>query len=368
MNYLILYYYYIIYLFTNYLLLFLLLFSSSNIYIIYYSLELQWMLLLVFFIVGTSIYRGLLNYLILNGWLSISSITGILYSNSIFLISAIFGKIGYYPSFSSVSLLYYRSSYLSIILDFLNKLSYFISFITLLNINIYNSNFDLWLISINFIISILFMKLTISIKHTIFISSFILFTIIYYISFLQDLLFIFTVLLFYLLFNINIIIYLLIFEISFIYNNLLNYPSHLLYYSKSIIYINQSFINSILFINIYPSYLPFSSVDLLNLRHYTIIIYMLLIYNWFTVFTSYPFILSIIKVNALLLSLYQSFSLSIFIIISSVSIYQSLFIRLLFIILFLLLLLDYSFIINIIYKDWIEIKQLILFTLLQIPV
>ena len=35
-------------------------FLSSSIYIIYYCLELQWMLLLIFFIIGTSIYRGLL--------------------------------------------------------------------------------------------------------------------------------------------------------------------------------------------------------------------------------------------------------------------------------------------------------------------
>ena len=102
------------------------------------------------------------------------------------------------------------------------------------------------------------MKLIISIKHTIFISSFILFILIYHILFLQDLLFIFTVLLFYLLLNINIIIYLLIFEISIIIN--LNYPSYL-------------------DLDLCSSYLPFLLVDLLNLRHYTIIIYMLLIYN-----------------------------------------------------------------------------------------
>ena len=110
-------------------------FVSSSIYIIYYCLELQWMLLLFFFVIGTSIYRGLLNYLILNGWLSILLIIGILYSNSIFIILAIFGKIGYYPFFLLISFLYYCSSYLFIIFDLINKLSYFTSFLMILNIS-----------------------------------------------------------------------------------------------------------------------------------------------------------------------------------------------------------------------------------------
>jgi len=146
----------IIYLSFSFILLTFTIFLSSSIYIIYYCLELQWMLLLVFFIIGTSIYRGLLNYLIINGWLSILLIIGILLSNSIFLILAIFGKIGYYPFFLLISFLYYCSSYLFIIFDLINKLSYFSSFVLILNICIFISNYDLWLILVNFIISILF--------------------------------------------------------------------------------------------------------------------------------------------------------------------------------------------------------------------
>ena len=295
-----------------YILLIFTIFLSSSIYIIYYCLELQWMLLLVFFIMGTSIYRGLLNYLILNGWLSILLIIGILYSNSIFLILAIFGKIGYYPFFLLISFLYYCSSYLFIIFDLINKLSYFTSFIMILNISIFISNFDLWLIIVNFIISIFFIKFIISIKHTIFISSFILFILIYYLLFLQDLLYIFTILLFYLLFNINIIIHLLIFETSSLFSNL----------------INSIHFNSVLF-NYQLNYLPFLLVDLYNMKHYTQLIYMLLIFNWLTVFAFYPFILLINKFIGFILILFHSFSLFICLTIFLVFIYQSHIIRIL---------------------------------------
>ena len=293
-------------------------FLSSSIYIIYYCLELQWMLLLVFFIIGTSIYRGLLNYLIINGWLSILLIVGILLSNSIFLILAIFGKIGYYPFFLLISFLYYCSSYLFIIFDLINKLSYFTSFIMILNISIFISNFDLWLILVNFIISIFFIKFIISIKHTIFISSFILFILIYYLLFLQDLLYIFTILLFYLLFNINIIIHLLIFSTSSLFSNLIN-SIHFNYHFN-------------IFINIITNYLPFLLIDLYNMKHYTQLTYMLLIFNWLTVFAFYPFLLLISKFIGFILILYQSFSLFICLTIFLVFIYQSLIIRILLII------------------------------------
>ena len=291
---------------------------SSSIYIIYYCLELQWMLLLIFFIIGTSIYRGLLNYLILNAWLSILLIIGILLSNSIFLILAIFGKIGYYPFFLLIAFLYYCSSYLFIIFDILNKLSYFTSFILILNICIFISNFDIWLILLNFIISIFFIKFIISIKHTIFISSFILFILIYYLLFLQDLLYVFTILLFYLLFNFNIIIYLLSFELSIYLSN----------------------INSICFnhlSNIPASHTPFLLIDLDNTKHYTQLTSMLIIYNWLTVFAFYPFIGFISKFISFILILCQSFSLFIAITIFLAFIYQSLIIRILIILIIIII-------------------------------
>ena len=45
-------------------------------------------------------FRGLLNYLIMNAILSIGSITGLSMSNSLLLIISCYGKVGYYPFFS----------------------------------------------------------------------------------------------------------------------------------------------------------------------------------------------------------------------------------------------------------------------------
>ena len=51
------------------------------------------MLLAIFFIIGTAIFRGSLNYLIINAITSIGSIIGILMSNSILLIISCYGKV-----------------------------------------------------------------------------------------------------------------------------------------------------------------------------------------------------------------------------------------------------------------------------------
>ena len=79
------------------------------------------MLLLAFFIVGSSIYRGLLNYLALNGWLSILLVVGVLLGNSVLLLLAVYGKIGYYPFFLVLSFLYYCSSYAFVLFDLLTS-------------------------------------------------------------------------------------------------------------------------------------------------------------------------------------------------------------------------------------------------------
>ena len=79
------------------------------------------MLLAIFFIIGTSIFRGLLNYLIINAILSIGLIIGILMSNSLLLIISCYGKVGYYPFFLVLSMLFYNTSYLFILFDLINK-------------------------------------------------------------------------------------------------------------------------------------------------------------------------------------------------------------------------------------------------------
>ena len=95
------------------------------------------MLLAIFFIIGTAIFRGSLNYIIINAILSIGSISGIYMSNSLLLIISCYGKVGYYPFFSLLSMLFYNTSYLFILFDLINKLAYFSSFTLILNVSIF---------------------------------------------------------------------------------------------------------------------------------------------------------------------------------------------------------------------------------------
>ena len=93
------------------------------------------MLLAIFFIIGTAIFRGSLNYLIMNAILSIGLVTSLLMSNSLLLIISCYGKVGYYPFFSVLSMLFYNTSYLYIIFDLINKWAYFSSFTLILNVS-----------------------------------------------------------------------------------------------------------------------------------------------------------------------------------------------------------------------------------------
>ena len=163
------------------------------------------MLLLAFFIVGSSIYRGLLNYLALNGWLSILLVVGVLLGNSVLLLLAVYGKIGYYPFLLVLSFLYYCSSYAFVLFDLANKLSYFTSLVTIGNASIYLCTFDLWLVLVNLLAAAVFIKFMVAIKHAVFISSLIFFALAYLLLFLQDLLYTLAVILLYLLFSINAI-------------------------------------------------------------------------------------------------------------------------------------------------------------------
>ena len=79
------------------------------------------MLLALYFIIGTAIYRGLMNYLIMNAILSVGLIVGIIMSNILLLVVSCYGKVGYYPSIIVVSLLYYSCSYIFIVFDLINK-------------------------------------------------------------------------------------------------------------------------------------------------------------------------------------------------------------------------------------------------------
>ncbi len=163
------------------------------------------MLLAIFFIIGTSIFRGSLNYLIINAILSIGSIIGILMSNSLLLIISCYGKVGYYPFFSVLSMLFYNTSYLFILFDLINKWAYFSSFTLILNVSIFFRCSEYWLVLINIMIIISSIRLISSIKHIIFISSYLLFIFIYLLILLNNYLFCYLFLLFYIVLN-NIIL------------------------------------------------------------------------------------------------------------------------------------------------------------------
>lgn len=268
------------------------------------------MVLFLFFIIGSSVYRGALNYLILNGWLSILLVFGILISNSIFLILAIYGKIGYYPFFLLLAFLYHCSSFKFILLDLVNKITYFASFVIIFNLSMYFSTFDLWLLLFNLIVSLFFIKFMVSIKHAIFLSSFIQFLLVYHLLLFEDFLYILSALLFYSLFNINAIITLLITKQS-------------------------------------KFQLAFLFVDLVNFKLYAQLLYILLVFNWLVAFAFYPFVMLISKLCGLGMICCQSVSLFAFLALFLLFVYQSLVIRALFGLLPLLCLLfvSYAFII-----------------------
>ena len=163
------------------------------------------MLLAVFFIIGTTIFRGSLNYLIMNAILSIGSIIGIVMSNSLLLIISCYGKVGYYPFFLILSMLFYNTSYLFILFDLINKWAYFSSLILVLNVSIFFRCSEYWLVLINLMIIISSIRIISSIKHIIFISSYLLFIFIYILILLNNYLFSYLFLLFYIYLN-NIIL------------------------------------------------------------------------------------------------------------------------------------------------------------------
>jgi len=146
-------------------------FFTSSFWVLYFGLELQWMLLCNFIIVY-SIWRGLMNYVVLNSILSIWFIVGILLSSSLILVYGCFGKVGYFPFILVLSYQYYSSNYIWIIYDQLNKWGYFrvILFLVYFSICLF-MNFGYWFILVNFLIIIYYIKFIFSIKHLILISS-----------------------------------------------------------------------------------------------------------------------------------------------------------------------------------------------------
>jgi hypothetical protein len=158
-------------------------------------LELQYMLFVLLFlplIIGTinSIWRGLCNYLVMNGILSFWLTLGILTSNSMFFLVSCFGKIGYFPFFLIIMFLVYCSSYSFIIFDQIIKFSYLFSFSIIFNLSYFNIfSIDYFLCLFNFLLIQVFIKFLFTIKHLVLISSIVLFIMIYLLIMIEDMLY-----------------------------------------------------------------------------------------------------------------------------------------------------------------------------------
>ena len=145
-------------------------FFTASLWTVYFGLELQWMLLTILIIIGSPVWRGLSNYLILNGMISIWLIIGILFSNSLFFLFGCLAKVGYFPFSLLLSYQYYLCGYNWIIFDLLNKISYLNAFV----ISIHSptsiiANFGSIFVLVNFMMIMFFVKFVLCIKHVIFI-------------------------------------------------------------------------------------------------------------------------------------------------------------------------------------------------------
>jgi len=121
---------------SSYFIVITLVFISSSLWKLYYCLELQWMMILLFFIIAYSIYKGLFHFLIINLFVSILVVFGFIFISIISTIIGCYGKLGYFP-FIVISLLIYNScSFIFMIYDYLNKTVYFIIVNNIININL----------------------------------------------------------------------------------------------------------------------------------------------------------------------------------------------------------------------------------------
>lgn len=200
----------ILYLIVNYSLI-----LSFNLWTIYFILDFQWILLLLFFYdnsfalsslssipqrffgeqsqltkqqsstalgsfafassstTSLSSISSVLNWLIYNFLNSVVLIHGIILSNSLLIIFVFFSKVGFFPFFVILVYIWFCVSYLFLIFDLVNKLFYFGLSVCLIHLDNYLNDFDFYLVMINLVTILFFLQFIISIKHVVVISSFI---------------------------------------------------------------------------------------------------------------------------------------------------------------------------------------------------
>ena len=292
-----------LYIFVSFWILF-----TSLLWTVYFLLELQWMLLTILIIIGSSVWRGLLNYLMLNGMISIWLIIGILFINSLFFLFGCLAKVGYFPFSLLLCYQYYLCGYNWIIFDLLNKISYLNAFV-ILNTSI-SANFGLILISVNFIIIIFFVKFVLCIKHVIFISSLQWYLLILSGIYFQDELFLFSFLIFYSM-TIHILWDCHSWRRKVVKNNIDSYFRN---------------INFIYFRGIHAQ-CPFFLTDLSNVKQWIFISSLLLILYWMTIFSFFPTMMFLLKFIFLFIFINHSLSWAFSLVIFLLFIFQGFYIR-----------------------------------------
>lgn len=160
---------------------------ASSLWTLYFGLELQWMFLIIFIIAGSSVWRGLLNYLILNGILSTLLIISLLLNNYVLFIFGLFGKVGFFPFFVLLSYQYCSSSYLWIFFDLINKWAYFGSIILSIYFDsLLSLSFSDWYVLINFLMIVFLIRFVLSMKHFILVSALQLLLFIIFVLYFND--------------------------------------------------------------------------------------------------------------------------------------------------------------------------------------
>ena len=151
----------------------------------------------------------------MNVILNIIIIISILISNSLLLIIGCYGKVGYYPLFLILTMLFYNTSYQSILFDLINKRAYFSSFTIIINYSIFFRCTEYYIIPINLLIIISFIRLISSIKHIILFSPYLLFISIYLLLLINNYLFSYLFSITYIIINIIILLKIRLFDIYF---------------------------------------------------------------------------------------------------------------------------------------------------------
>ena len=193
---------------------------ASSLWTLYFGLELQWMFLSIFIIIGSSVWRGLLNYLVLNSILSTLLISGLLLSNFVLFIYSVLSKVGFFPFILLLSYQYYSSSYVWIFFDLLNKWVYFGSIIFIIYFSfMFSLTLIDWMLLVNFLVVIFFIRFLLTIKHFILISSLQLFLFIICSLYFEDELLCFVYLFYYLISTAYLIWDLIRFNLFFFFDS-----------------------------------------------------------------------------------------------------------------------------------------------------